>query len=96
MGHAVLKLIEESIFHELGCLESDFILEGSVIAQGEFLIEPFLTHTVLAFEGIECGYGEGQVRKSERVGTVPGVLGVQYIERQGCLSSKTFGEGDGG
>ena len=95
MGHTVLELIQKSLLSEFTCLETDFVLKCGVVTEGNLFPRFFLAHTVLLLERVEGAYGKGHVRQCEGIGTVPGVLVVQSIDREVHLSSEIAGIGDG-
>ena len=65
MCHTVLEFIPESGFVEFGCLEVYPVLEGSIVTEGEFLIEFLLSYPMLSLERIESAHRECHVRERE-------------------------------
>ena len=65
MCHTVLEFVPESGFVEFGCLEVYPVLEGSIVTEGEFLIEFLLSYPMLPLERIESAHRECHVRERE-------------------------------
>ena len=72
------------------------VLERGVVTKGYLLIEPFLTHPLLALEGIETVHGEGDVGEGEGITGVARVLVVHGVHAQVELAVPVMRIGDGG
>ncbi len=67
MAHAVLELVQEARLVELRSLEAYLVLQGSIVAEREFLIEFLLADPVLLLERIKPADRECYVRKCEGI-----------------------------
>ena len=92
VGHAVLEPVRKAVLHEFGSLETDLVLQGGVIGERYLLVDAFLADPVLDLERIEPRDGKRNVRQCEGIGTVPGVLAVQGVDREVDLSAPVLGE----
>ena len=78
--HSVLELVQEALFHELGRLEINLVLECCAVAEGEFLVEFLFADAVFLLERIESADAEVDIRECEHIGTVLSVLAVVHTD----------------